>query len=248
MVRLSFCFCMPCCMVRPHGVPGTRTATPLPLSLTVFIRLVWSVLKERNFVSPYTCPPPWCVSSLYCASPAFLRIPLLSHANALMLMLSCSLVIRLFLLLQASRGESGSLASAIAARSRRQAVTATPEKGAVGADFASEEMASHFEGLMQVLHLLLSLPLPMNSGGVMNEGHSVPPDLVRRGLHVLYDAHRKSGGLFSFSPFASRWLQPMLTDALRGLVEGAHPLLQEEVRRLVFNMAEVRRSERDFKG
>lgn len=97
---------------------------------------------------------------------------------------------------------------------------------------------------MQVLHLLLSLPLPMNTGGIVSEGHSVPPDLVRRGLHVLDDAHRKSGGLFGFSPFASRWLRPILTDALRGLVEGAHPLLQEEVRRLVFDMAEVRSSER----
>ncbi|CAN0323787.1 unnamed protein product, partial [Hapterophycus canaliculatus] len=40
-------------------------------------------------------------------------------------------------------------------------------------------------------------------------------------------------------PFASRWLQPLLTDALRGLAEGAHPLTQEEVRRLVFELAEV---------
>ncbi|CAN0380058.1 unnamed protein product, partial [Ectocarpus sp. 13 AM-2016] len=42
-----------------------------------------------------------------------------------------------------------------------------------------------------------------------------------------------------FPPFAATWLQPLLTDALRGLAEGAHPLTQEEVHRLVFDLAEV---------
>ena len=93
---------------------------------------------------------------------------------------------------------------------------------------------------MYVLRLTLSLPTKSSGGGSGQEGHSVPPDVVRRGLQVLEGAHREAGGLFRFPPFASRWLEPILTDALRGLTEGAHPLLQEEVRHLVFGMAEVR--------
>lgn len=77
------------------------------------------------------------------------------------------------------------------------------------------------------------------SGGEGLEHHSVPPDLVRRGLLVLEAAH-KGRGLFRFPPFASFWLPPMLTDALKGLTDGVHPLLKEEVGALVFDMAEVR--------
>ncbi|CAN0215064.1 unnamed protein product [Ectocarpus sp. 4 AP-2014] len=107
-------------------------------------------------------------------------------------------------------------------------------------------MATHFSGLMTVFRLLLSLPTPPASsplpggttGGSGGGGHSVPPDLVRRGLSVLEASHR-TGGLFRFPPFAATWLQPLLTDALRGLAEGAHPLTQEEVHRLVFDLAEV---------
>ncbi|CAN0371966.1 unnamed protein product, partial [Ectocarpus sp. 13 AM-2016] len=107
-------------------------------------------------------------------------------------------------------------------------------------------MATHFSGLMTVFRLLLSLPTPAASsplpggttGGSSGGGHSVPPDLVRRGLSVLEASHR-TGGLFRFPPFAATWLQPLLTDALRGLAEGAHPLTQEEVHRLVFDLAEV---------
>lgn len=98
---------------------------------------------------------------------------------------------------------------------------------------------------MTVLRLLLSLPTaesqPGGAGGGAgggSGGHSVPPDLVRRGLSVL-DAAQRGGGLFKFQPFAAGWLQPLLTDALRGLAEGAHPLTQEEVGHLVFGMAEV---------
>lgn len=113
-----------------------------------------------------------------------------------------------------------------------------------GDSFASEAMASHFDGLMSILRLLLSLPAAnsphgVEGGGGGSRGHAVPPDLVRNGLCVLEASHR-GGGLFRFPPFVSRWLQPLLTDALKGLAEGAHPLLQEEVRRLVFDMAEVR--------
>lgn len=112
-------------------------------------------------------------------------------------------------------------------------------------------MATHFSGLMTVFRLLLSLPTPpaaspltgdttggSSGGGGGGGGHSVPPDLVRRGLSVLEASHR-AGGLFRLPPFAATWLQPLLTDALRGLAEGAHPLTQEEVHRLVFDLAEV---------
>ncbi|CAM9999080.1 unnamed protein product [Ascophyllum nodosum] len=143
----------------------------------------------------------------------------------------------------ASRGMATSLASAIAARSQRQDAAGSPNDGRgenlSGTGFASEEMASHFGGLMYVLRLTLSLPTKSSGGGSGQEGHSVPPDVVRRGLQVLEGAHREAGGLFRFPPFASRWLEPILTDALRGLTEGAHPLLQEEVRHLVFGMAEI---------
>lgn len=135
-----------------------------------------------------------------------------------------------------------SLANAISARAQQSSATLNnPTKAATAAtgDFASEEMRSHFEGLMSILHLLLSLPtISAGSDRDGQDGHSVPPDLVRRGLRVLEASHR-GGGLFRFQPFVSRWLGPLLTDALRGLAEGAHPLLQEEVRHLVFDVAEV---------
>lgn len=132
-------------------------------------------------------------------------------------------------------------------------------------DFASDAMAGHFDSLMTVLRLLLSAPNATSdaANGVGNSSgsgrgagvtigklqqqqqpqeqqqqHSVPPDLVRRGLRVLEGAHR-GRGLFGFSPFASVWLQPLLNDALKGLTEGAHPLLKEEVGVLVFGMAEA---------
>lgn len=111
--------------------------------------------------------------------------------------------------------------------------------------FASEAMAIHFSSLMTVLRLLLSLPAADSQPGSGGDGssggagHSVPPDLVRRGLSVL-EAAQRGGGLFRFQPFSAGWLQPLLNDALRGLAEEAHPLTQEEVGHLVFGMAEVR--------
>lgn len=152
----------------------------------------------------------------------------------------------------------GSLAGALSAHAQAQQASSVGGGGGGSAGgFASEAMGLHFSGLMTVLRLLLSLPSASqtapspggaNSGsgggaGCGGEGeqggHSVPPDLVRRGLSVL-EASQRGGGLFRFQPFVSGWLQPLLTDALRGLAEGAHPLTQEEVRHLIFGMAEVK--------
>lgn len=109
-------------------------------------------------------------------------------------------------------------------------------------DFSSATMSSHFSGLMSILLMLLSVHAASNSsrGSDARGGgsHSVPPDLVRRALAVLEASHR-GGGLFRFPPFSSAWLQPFLTDTLRGLAEGAHHLLQDEVRHVIFDMAEV---------
>lgn len=142
---------------------------------------------------------------------------------------------------QSNQGAAGgSLADAIAARASKSSGggSSSPAGG-----FASEAMSLHFSGLMAVLRLLLSLPTadsPSGSGsGSGSGGHSVPPDLVHRGLSVL-EASQRGGGLFRFQPFSSGWLQPFLTDALRGLAEGAHPLTREGVGQLVFGVAEVR--------
>lgn len=143
-----------------------------------------------------------------------------------------------------------SLANAISACAQQSSGvgdSSTLNGNAPGGDFASQEMASHFAGFMSVLCLLLSLPTERAGGGGDGGagggggggGLSVPPDLVRRALSVLEASHR-GGGLFRFPPFGSAWLRPLLTEAMRGLGEGVHPLLQEEVRRLVFDMAEVR--------
>lgn len=81
---------------------------------------------------------------------------------------------------------------------------------------------------------------------VVQEQHiSVPPDVVRGALSVLEEAH-KGRGLFQFPPYLSVWLPVMLTDAVKGLTEGLHPLMKEEVGLLVFNMAEVRRCTHDL--
>lgn len=130
-----------------------------------------------------------------------------------------------------------SLADAISARAQQSSENSATNGNTPGGDFASQEMASHFADFMSILCLLLSLPTePAGGGG--GSGLSVPPDLVRRALSVLEAAHG-GGGLFRFPPFGSAWLRPLLTEAIKGLGEGAHPLLQEEVRRLVFDMAEV---------
>ena len=136
-----------------------------------------------------------------------------------------------------------SLADAISARAQQSSGVGDSSSlngNAPGSDFASQDMASHFSGFMSVLCLLLSLPAERAGGGGGGDGGglSVPPDLVRRALSVL-DASHRGGGLFRFPSFGSAWLRPLLTEAMRGLGEGAHPLLQEEVRRLIFDMAEV---------
>ncbi|CAM9516189.1 unnamed protein product [Discosporangium mesarthrocarpum] len=130
--------------------------------------------------------------------------------------------------------------------------SALPPGHAQKKTLANENMAEHFNKIMTVLHLLLTTadqrghsPFgPMTWAGLgagiqeQQGPPSVPPDVARLCLEVLDEADH-TVGLFRFTPFSDVWLETFLTDALLGLGEGEHPTLQEEIRSLVFRLAEV---------